>query len=151
MQHSLNTLMTTTKTSYKTLDSAVLIDDNEIDCFLQNQILKNCGIRHIRTFRSPVTALQYFKKANPMPDLILVDINFPLMDGFGFIEEFKKIKKDKFPLIFILSSSTYPPDILKAQEKCFGFIEKILTKEKLYAQLDKLAIVHTQRSDNIKL
>lgn len=65
--------------------------------------------------------------------IILLDINMPVLDGWGFLEE---IKKNNFydiqnPLIYLVSSSTDKSDLLKAKQYDFlgGFLHKPLNRE----------------------
>lgn len=65
--------------------------------------------------------------------IILLDINMPVLDGWGFLEE---IKKNNFydiqnPLIYLVSSSTDRSDLLKAKQYDFlgGFLHKPLNRE----------------------
>lgn len=126
--------MATTK--LKNLNSVLLIDDNEIDNFISRKILENCGVTNILTFESAITALQYLEQTTAIPELILLDINFPIMDGFEFLDKLRKLEIAQHQLnTFILSATSNPDDINKAKEKCSGFIEKCLTKEKLFAAL----------------
>lgn len=53
-----------------------------------------------------------------LPDLILLDINMPIMDGWQFLDEFRKTNKgsDKKTTIYLISSSDSICDINRARE-----------------------------------
>ena len=65
------------------------------------------------------------------PDIIIVDINMPTMNGFEFIDVYKDRFYDTFPntKLFITSSSNNKKDIKKAEDNPIieGFIEKPLS------------------------
>lgn len=122
----------------------MLIDDNKIDLFVNQKIIELLAINSkVTTFDSGTSAIDFFKilegqsnfKSVLFPDIILLDINMPEMDGFQFLSEFKKLKgfKNKHTRIYILSSSTNIEDVKKAKKKksCIGFISKPLTTESL--------------------
>ncbi|MGZ3930708.1 MAG: response regulator, partial [Bacteroidia bacterium] len=69
------------------------------------------------------------------PQAIFIDINMPMMDGFQFIDNLKKIddKKIKECKLVILTSSIYPEDRAKAKEigEDITFLNKPLTEAML--------------------
>src|SRR5690606_34954928 len=69
----------------------------------------------------------YLSGSNAVPDVIFLDLNMPIMDGFAFLEAFKRVNipNKEMVSIVIVTSSTDPADIAKA--KAMG-IDHYLTK-----------------------
>ncbi len=123
------------------LNKVIIVDDEPTSLFICRKTLELSNVfTQIQTFESPVEALDYLKNVyeknlvEEIPSLILVDINMPIMNGWEFIEEFKKIPEDKTKntIINILSSSDSEQDIKKAAgiDKITDYISKPLTVEK---------------------
>ena len=111
----------------------MLIDSNEIDNFINQKILENSGATNVLIFNQAISALQYLQQTTDAPQLILLDIRLPVVDGFEFLDRFSQLEIAKQSIdIFILSAFISPEDKQTAMQKtCAGFIEKPLTKEKL--------------------
>jgi CheY-like chemotaxis protein len=92
----------------------LLLEDNKMDMLLTKMILmKSNYCKEIISFEDPGDALNYYAKLDKQsgeevfPDLIILDINLPKMNGFQFLEKlsaFANEKINKCP-VFILSSS----------------------------------------------
>ena len=134
----------------KEIKSIMLIDDNSIDIFLNQKVIESLKfVERIQTFSGALDALNYLKLIEDInayhrlfaPQIILLDINMPIMDGFGFLEEFDKLKifKQNPVDIFMLSSSLNSEEISRVNnnKNVSGFISKPLTADELLAQINR--------------
>ena len=124
----------------------LLIDDDPIANFINARLIKTtCRTEEISQIKNGNEALTFlttlYQQQAPCPDLIFLDINMPVMDGFEFLGEFKKLKfinHDTLKVV-ILSTSSYYADVEKFL--LYGiqdFIIKPLTPAKLNSILQKL-------------
>ena len=122
----------------------MLIDDNDLDTLINKKILQIMDVtEEIKSFSNGLEAINSFRLLNQielLPDLILLDLNMPTMDGFEFMKQYKKlptsIQKGK---IVILSSSNDPKDLKMSSELgCVDYIIKPLTTDKLNKVLNRL-------------
>ncbi|GAB1445644.1 MAG: response regulator [Cyclobacteriaceae bacterium] len=102
--------------------SVLLVDDDEICNFITESTLNRLGIaKVVHSALNGQEALDlfnsYFQGDIAIPDIIFLDLNMPIMDGFQFIDAFKKLdfpKKENI-LIVVLTSSMNPDDIKRAK------------------------------------
>ncbi len=92
-----------------------LVDDDDIFRYTAERILKKGGLKNIMGYECAESALEDLKK-NHSPDIILLDINMPAMDGWEFLEAYAQgMPKFQWQCrIFVVSSSVYEPDQAKA-------------------------------------
>ena len=116
----------------KKIKSVILIDDNDIDVFVNRKILENYGITDITSFKKVNDALLYLKETKNQYHLILIDVYLPIINGFEFIDKFNELELYKTQgEIGVLTASVNPLDKEIALKKNIMFMEKPLTIEKL--------------------
>jgi len=100
-----------------------VVDDDKIFHFIIKKLLANNNIAvSPEFFENGLLALNGIKnkldKGETPPDLILLDINMPVLDGWQFLEEYKKLKErlKKDIIIYIISSSDNTVDIDRAKD-----------------------------------
>ena len=111
----------------------MLIDEDEIDNIINQKIIEsNNFAENIIVYQAGQDALDYLASnadnAEKLPDIIFLDINMPIMDGFQFLENFEKLQDpihNKCKII-MLSSSISPRDIDRAASN--RFVIKYLNK-----------------------
>ena len=111
----------------KKLNCILLVDDNESDNFIHKRILEKAGIAvHIEIAINGREALDFiFSKRiwgqpegySSQPELIFLDINMPVMDGWEFLEAYQQRKdvKNGKAVIILLTTSLNPADRSRAE------------------------------------
>jgi CheY-like chemotaxis protein len=121
----------------------MLVDDDDLDNFINEKILEgNLFAEKIYKNTSARAALEFLTNLSTLgdqfthifPEVIFIDINMPMMDGFQFIENFKKnFTAMTHTKLVILTSSVYHEDRSKAEaiSEDIIFLNKPLTKDLL--------------------
>jgi CheY-like chemotaxis protein len=124
--------------------SVLVIDDDKIVRFIHRKVIESLtefnvtyyeAINGFEAMRTLNSLLIYGRK---MPDLILVDLNMPVLDGFGFIEAFQKLNLAdiKRTEIVIVSSSENARDLKRSYELGINsFFQKPITKENIESMI----------------
>ncbi len=123
----------------KKMDSVLLVDDNDFCNEFHQIIINKMGITEkVEVATDGKEALAYLKSTvngkHPKPDLIFLDINMPVMNGWEFLEEYKKLDAEMKANIIVIVTSSFNPDDKKRADlmDCVdGFKEKFLSLEKI--------------------
>lgn len=119
---------------------ACIVDDDDIYIYgIKKMLKKNPLCKELKIFHNGEEALDFFKDLTQhpkdIPDIIILDINMPVMDGWEFLDEFIPLrpKLQKEVVIYMVSSSIDINDIEKAKSisEISDYIVKPITEEKL--------------------
>lgn len=129
----------------RTLTKICIVDDDDIYRFTIEKTLESLKLpTTTMTFSDGEQAFNFISdhlnEDTELPDIIFLDIDMPVMDGFQFMEEYEKIKPDvsKDMTIYMVSSSLDPVDIDSAKKisSISDYIVKPISSERLKSILE---------------
>jgi CheY-like chemotaxis protein len=124
------------------MKTVLIIDDNEADLFLDEIVIKG-KFPDVKILKATdgEEALTIIEQNDKIPDVILLDINMPRMDGHQFLEAFTEENTKEIPVIIMLTSSNQDRDKEKANRyKCVkDYFLKPLTDESIEGLTDFLS------------
>lgn len=103
----------------KKLNSILLVEDDEAINFISQMVIKklDCA-NHVQVAWNGADALDYIKQCGEQacepPELILLDINMPGLNGWEFLEEYCKLKQKEQVVVVMLTTSLNPDDKKRA-------------------------------------
>lgn len=121
------------------INLVALIEDDEIVKFIESKVIESTKlVNRIKTFSNGEEAINFLeihsKTPDLLPEIILLDLNMPIMDGFEFLEKYilLKPKLGRKITIYVASSSISPIDMEKISQvsEVSDYIIKPITKEK---------------------
>lgn len=124
---------------------ACIIDDDTVYINLVKRIIEAKQLcQNLLIFENGQEALTFFETilnnedASKIPDIIFLDLNMPVMDGWEFLANFIQIKNrlTKAITLYVVSSSINPLDIQKA--KSIQSVKEYLIKPVTISDLEEI-------------
>ena len=124
------------------LDKVLIVDDSEADTFIHVRQLKKAGIvNNITTKRNGREALDYLCTPEagryPAPELVFLDINMPVMNGWEFLDAYQSLPDEQRANIVVTMLTTSASNRDRDKAAGYGILindyeEKPLTVEKIH-------------------
>jgi CheY-like chemotaxis protein len=113
----------------------LVIEDNEQNMYLVNFILENHGYQVIQALNG-VDGISLARQQQP--DLILLDIQLPIMDGYTVARELRKNKLlAKVPIVAVTSYAMTGDRENALEAGCTGYIEKPIDPDTFIPQVEQ--------------
>lgn len=129
----------------------LLVDDDENDNFFHKRTLEQIQIADkVDIANTGIEALEYLNQTHQAadethPNIIFLDINMPIMNGWEFLSEYEKLPEAARAntLVIMLTTSLNPDDRKRAEQNPLvnGFINKPLEEE----HIQKIVEEHLER------
>jgi len=118
----------------------LLVDDDPTTNYLNRKLLEKLGVtEHVLVALNGQEALQVLatecaEASLTCPALIFLDVNMPVMDGFGFLSAYQQLPlaKQQAIVIVMLTTSVHPRDLQRLEAlPVAGFVSKPLNSAKV--------------------
>jgi len=123
----------------------LLVEDEPADVHLTKMAFRESKVLvDVHDVGDGVEALEFLERKGPYtnaprPDLILLDLNMPRLDGKGFLERFKKLEAFRNIPVVILTTSDAETDVIASYDLgAKGFIVKPVDIEQFIAAIQTL-------------
>ena len=117
-----------------------IIDDDPIYKLITKKLIQKTKLySETIEFNNGNEAMIYFEATSDLPDILLLDIEMPEMDGWEFLDEFSKLEKriNKESTVYNATSSSANEDKLKAEK--YECVKEFLSKPINLDKLQKIA------------
>lgn len=126
-------------------NSVLLIEDDPVTVIVCDRITKSTGFsKSFNYVENGLEGINYIKRMadeenSGLPDVIFLDLNMPVMDGWEFLDRFKEIEHlfPYQPAVYILSSSVDAEDQHRAL--AYPIVKNFLSKPLNKTYLEKIS------------
>ncbi|MFC5284520.1 response regulator [Pedobacter alpinus] len=127
------------------IELACIIEDDPMHLFLTKKYIELTGlVEKILVCKNGKDAYETIKalfvNSEKLPQIIFLDLNMPVWDGWQFLDEFTKIPVKQKITIYILTSSVYQDDINRAETYSLtsNYLVKPISHEQMKTVLSEL-------------
>jgi putative two-component system response regulator len=145
MRHHLHTMSGTPQLPFDPLSARILVvDDEPANLKLLSLMLRTEGYRHVDLVQDPRQVLASYRAARP--DLMLLDINMPHLDGYAVMEQIKALGDVLAPPIVVLTAQSGDDFMLRALNGgAIDFLTKPFNRRELLARVHNILLAHLAR------
>ena len=109
------------------MQKVLVIDDDDSFHFLCKRVFERSGEDiEMKSAYDGVEALELLKSGEYKPDVMLLDINMPRMNGHEFLEAYQSLSFGRIPIVAMLTSSDQEED--RERVLSYSFVRDYLTK-----------------------
>jgi len=123
----------------------LLVEDSISEAELTRRALQKCEFKvRVTHAHDGLEAVEYLKetieaKQQPMPDLILLDLKMPRLNGFDFLKQLRSDHSLKHLLVIVLTTSGRDEDILACyQEGANAYLVKPVELQQFYEMIQAM-------------
>lgn len=139
-------LVKVTPLAHSRIAEILLVDDNEDDVFLTREAFDAAGLRvNLHHVNNGEKCMQFLRKETgyldvPSPDLILLDMHMPVMDGYEVLSHVVADERLRHLPVVVLTTSYEAADIRKMYGlRCNSYITKPVDFGKFASVIGELA------------
>ena len=116
------------------LERTLIVEDDSTTAFITRMLIKDLNVSdHVEIASNGEEALKILKNGK-MPELIILDLNMPVMDGYEFLESLYGASKniaDQTKIVLLAASYRKSDKAMASQYNISELIEKPLTEDKM--------------------
>ncbi|WP_299683209.1 response regulator [uncultured Dokdonia sp.] len=118
----------------------LLIEDDTIEIMKLNRTISSLNLNHnIIEANNGEEALSILKEGNSLPDIILLDLNMPKINGIEFLKILKNDPNLKYLPTIVLTTSNNRKDLLECYKiGIAGYVLKPLKYDDYVSKIEKL-------------
>lgn len=126
----------------------LVIDDETINLEIIKELLKNNNFTNITLFSDPLKAIEYYQQTPP--DLVLLDINMPVLTGFEVLQRFQDINHSPTPPVLVVTAFSDKENRLHALKSgARDCLSKPFDKDEILIRVRNLLEMHLAHKENL--